>query len=244
MDLREIGQLSFQEECQHWWIQTRFLYIDKVIDMFEQRNLVVKEFGHGSGQNIWYIQHRPNITSITGVDLQWPKNHRPDWANARTHFLSNDDQSKADLILAMDVLEHIAGDELALSQWSQLLSEGGRILLTVPAFQCLWSSHDIKLGHIKRYTRRDIETLAKKCGLEIEFSCYIFSLFMPLVYFIRKILPENSKEQTDLAPTHPLLNRLFIFIGKVEYCLKGNPFWGTSVVAILKVKHEKISQSN
>ena len=68
---------------------------------------------------------------------------------------------KADIVLAMDVLEHIQDDYSTLKEWKNTLKPNGLLLITVPAFQHLWSSHDIFLGHHRRYNKKDISDLAQ-----------------------------------------------------------------------------------
>ena len=55
----------------------------------------------------------------------------------------------------MDVLEHIRDDYSALKEWKKVLNPNGIILISVPAFQHLWSHHDKFLGHYRRYNKKD-----------------------------------------------------------------------------------------
>ena len=67
MDLLELNQLTFQDEVNHWWIKTRFLYLKKVIDDIKNPQLSVREYGFGSGQNIWFMQNISSVSKIEGV---------------------------------------------------------------------------------------------------------------------------------------------------------------------------------
>ena len=57
----------------------------------------------------------------------------------------------ADIVLAKDVLEHIQDDYSTLKEWKTTLKQNGLLFISVPVFLHLWSSHDIFLGHYKRY---------------------------------------------------------------------------------------------
>lgn len=82
-----------------------------------------------------------------------------------------------DLVLALDVLEHIENDAGALRDWVNLLRPQGRLLISVPAHPARWSAGDEWAGHFRRYTRRGLVALFDEAGLLIEhFECYGFPL--------------------------------------------------------------------
>ncbi|MDE7312173.1 MAG: hypothetical protein K2N87_11245 [Eubacterium sp.] len=85
--------------------------------------------------------------------------------------------------LLLDVLEHIEDDVGFLKLMRQKLVPGGKILLTVPAFQVLWSSEDEAAGHYRRYTARQAEEAALKAGFTVLYSNYFFGfLFLPILF--------------------------------------------------------------
>ena len=85
-----------------------------------------------------------------------------------------------DLIAALDVLEHVEDDTAALRALGEWLSERGVLLTTVPAFQWLWSEHDVLSHHLRRYTRERLTTLLRDAGLNVLYSGYFNSLLFPL----------------------------------------------------------------
>ena len=72
-----------------------------------------------------------------------------------------------DFIFTLNVLEHIEDDESAFCRLATKLARGGRLLIYVPAFQCLWTSLDERLKHYRRYRRRELERLARCAGLTV-----------------------------------------------------------------------------
>jgi SAM-dependent methyltransferase len=247
VDLKEVDGYNDSDEREHWWIKTRFCYIDnalKKLSLSITSKISVVEFGHGTGQNLWFLKNRSivsgQIKKILGIDPLLPDN----LCGEENGFYQTNDLLKAsgataDLVLAMDVLEHIDDELEALKSWVLATKNGGVILLTVPAFMSLWSYHDEFLDHKRRYTKADLFVLANKCNLEVVSIKYAFSfLFLP-VYIIRKIIRrKNSNNGKDQDLQLPLLfiNKLMYMVGKFEAFLGGNPFFGTSVVGIFKVK--------
>jgi hypothetical protein len=90
-------------------------------------------------------------------------------------------QVSQQLILMMDVLEHVDDDVGLLRQYTDHMPHGGHIVITVPAFQFLWSGHDVFLEHRRRYTRSTLETVVRAANLQIVHTRYFFGLLFPLV---------------------------------------------------------------
>jgi len=86
------------------------------------------------------------------------------------------DDHSFDYIYSLNVLEHIEDDGEALRLWRTKLKPGGRLLIYVPAFQILYSGMDRKVGHFRRYTRRQLGAKAAGSGFEIRSLAYVDSL--------------------------------------------------------------------
>jgi SAM-dependent methyltransferase len=71
-------------------------------------------------------------------------------------------------ILLSEVLEHLADDAGTLSACRRLLARGGHLVLTVPANPALWTEWDDLAGHLRRYTRRELESKLRAAGFRIE----------------------------------------------------------------------------
>ncbi|MBC8289251.1 MAG: class I SAM-dependent methyltransferase [Planctomycetes bacterium] len=81
-----------------------------------------------------------------------------------------------------DVLEHIENDVEFAAQTNHVLIPGGRLYLTVPAFNCLWSEDDRTAGHFRRYRRREIQTCLERAGFRVLYCTYFFApLFLPIM---------------------------------------------------------------
>ena len=91
------------------------------------------------------------------------------------------------LIIMLDVLEHIEADEAALAECRQILKPGGRMLITVPAFQRLWGSHDDLYGHKRRYTADELRQKVLRAGLTIDHITYVEWLFTLPLWLTRSI---------------------------------------------------------
>lgn len=145
-----------------------------------------------------------------------------------------------------DVLEHIEDDETFLKQIAEFLPKGGRIYITVPAMQCLWSAEDDYAGHFRRFNLKETKRIAHATQLKIIHQSYFFSYYVPFVWLLR-VLPEKlgkkptyeeiwQKEQNYHQSSKGLNTVLNAFHG-VELGLSNmgiQPFWGSSRLIILE----------
>ncbi|MDC1047001.1 methyltransferase domain-containing protein, partial [Candidatus Pseudothioglobus singularis] len=242
MDFKEYRQkgLTTDDEHNHWWIKTRFQYIDYAASMINQPISVI-EYGCGTGQNLRYLREyyrqSEKINSLTGVDINLPTNYSPKWMTKNDKFINTNVDTingKSNMLIAMDVLEHIESDADALRAWVANINDDSIVLITVPAMQHLFSYHDRYMGHHRRYTRKSLIKLGESAELHSVKVMYIFSYLYPLVFFIRKVLSKisESEDKSDLKKTHPFVNFILYYLGVAEYKFGSHIPFGTSVVGI------------
>ena len=77
-----------------------------------------------------------------------------------------------DSVFALNVVEHIFDDQLAVSNCYKLLKPGGRLVVLVPAYQWLYNNFDAELEHYRRYTRKRLESIFLKSSFSIYHSQY------------------------------------------------------------------------
>jgi 2-polyprenyl-3-methyl-5-hydroxy-6-metoxy-1,4-benzoquinol methylase len=139
-----------------------------------------------------------------------------------------------DLILMLDVLEHLPEPEAALEHARTLLSPGGRLLMTVPALNALWTTHDDVNHHYIRYDRRSFRSLAAAAGVEVLVLRYFFHWTCPIKLLIR--LKERLWKTRPEPPRVPqrLLNQVCLALSCAEQSVAGPlrlPF-GSSLLAV------------
>jgi SAM-dependent methyltransferase len=242
MDIRELDQLTPEQEMGHWWMGTRFLHLDFAVASTRAQTpsgrLRVLEMGCGSGQNLRYLRTRSplaqRIGAMTGVDPNLdPARIERGWMGPEDRLTRDEASPEAagtwDLLVAMDVLEHIEDDRGALTRWASRLAPGGTAFLTVPAFPMLWSEHDVRLAHVRRYRKRRLLEVALAAGLVPETCSYIFGhLFVPALV-LRKLLGARSRAATGFRPSSAPVNSALLALGALEARLGGNPWFGTSL---------------
>jgi len=137
-----------------------------------------------------------------------------------------------DAILSADVLCHAQVDESsAMRELSRCLKPGRSLLLNLPAFNWMRSSHDVHVHTVRRYTTASARRLAETTGFRIAGAGYWNSLLFPLVLLYR-LTAGRSKSESDVQPFPPWQDRLFYAVTAAERRLTSRGFrppFGSSV---------------
>ena len=144
-----------------------------------------------------------------------------------------------------DVLEHIEHPEILLKEIHRILQPGGKLVVSVPALQWLWSQADVDAGHFKRYKRDDLNTLLAQCGYEHAGSGYFMASMVAPLYWLRarpfrknknlSVSENQEKLSKELAPGF-LYSAVASAMLSLEYLwslLLPLP-WGTSVGGVYR----------
>lgn len=153
-----------------------------------------------------------------------------------------------DVIFLLDVLEHLDDDSESLRNIYRSLRKDGHLLLTVPAYQWMWSSHDERLHHKRRYQKRSLISRLNDAGFEVEFDSHFTSLFLPFAIIQRLIMKSGlkSKVHPPTKETNSLkfksLHQFIANLLAIERCIVlalGLPIGLSIVVVAKKPGHEK-----
>ena len=115
-----------------------------------------------------------------------------------------------------DVLEHIKDDKGIIKKLSNHLKKGGYILVTVPAFQLLFSKKDVALGHFRRYNLKDLKIVFKRFEQK-RLTYFNFLLFFPISFLILffKTFKLDFINEVEKAPNF-FVNRLMYSLFIIE----------------------------
>jgi SAM-dependent methyltransferase len=208
---RDYELQTHRAEDRHWWYRGRRNVIQRVIaDLKLPARARILDAGCGSGRNMIELARHG---TVSGVELSGPS---VDVARARGagEVIAGSvldmpfDSDSFDLSVCLDVIEHLDDDVGALRELRRVLAPGGSLLVTVPAYQWLWSGHDEVNHHHRRYTRRSLQRVAEQAGWEQVRTTYFNSLLLPLAILLR-VLDRFSRKTTESSldlwvPPQPL----------------------------------------
>lgn len=146
--------------------------------------------------------------------------------------LNEFEDNSVDLIYSFNVLEHIENDTDYIRLFNQKLKENGTLIIYVPAFMCLYSSMDKKVGHFRRYTKKDlIEKLEQH--FKIEKCCYADSAGF-VTTLLYKIFGDKNG---DINPKALVIFDRFLFpLGRIFDILTFGKLFGKNVLCIARKK--------
>lgn len=184
MDLKEEHLLGDQVET-HWYYRAKRSAL-----LAATRNVPathVLDIGAGSGYFSRALIRAGRTQRATCVDLGYPGDSDALESGAPISFRTDITRSDADLVLMMDVIEHVPDDVALVRDYAAKVAPGTHVLVTVPAFMWLWSGHDVFLEHYRRYTLIGIEAVLRKAGLEIVAGHYFYGGVLPMVAAVRAV---------------------------------------------------------
>jgi SAM-dependent methyltransferase len=126
-----------------------------------------------------------------------------------------------DLIAVLDVVEHIEEDVAALKAMAECLKPDGKILITVPAHQWMWSAHDTVNHHFRRYSKKTLGAAIRAAGLKDNGLRWFNSLLFPAAVAARISGRLTGKDDSDDSPPAKPLNAVFEKIFGLERHLVG-----------------------
>jgi 2-polyprenyl-3-methyl-5-hydroxy-6-metoxy-1,4-benzoquinol methylase len=133
-----------------------------------------------------------NKKVVYAIDNGYPNDREEQDGVVLLNSLDSLPDKSVDCCIMMDVLEHIEDDRAFLKQATNKLRDNGVVMITVPAFQFLFSNHDVFVKHYRRYNSRQLKKLIKDCNLKIERMYYFYTLLL-VARLLSNFLSKNKK---------------------------------------------------
>jgi SAM-dependent methyltransferase len=203
----------------HWWFRAR----EELIIKFLRRKQPPEGWGTildvGCGDGLFF-RELAQFGDVEGIELAGDVISPNNPFRNRIHIGPFDETfqpgKKYSLILMLDVLEHLSEPVAALRNAVSLLQPGGSLLITVPAFRALWTSHDELNYHFTRYTKASFGEVAEQAGLKTAESRYLFYWL-----FLAKLAVRAKESLFGSRPSIPGIpasgvNRLLFWVSRME----------------------------
>jgi SAM-dependent methyltransferase len=196
---RDYELQTHQAEDRHWWYRGRRTVLERVIaDLRLPARARILDAGCGSGRNMVEFARHGAVTGIelseTSVALARERGAGEVIEGSVLEMPFEPDSF--DFAASLDVIEHLEDDLAALRELRRVVAPGGALLVTVPAYQWLWSGHDVVNHHFRRYTRRSLQRVAEQAGWQQARTTYFNSLLLPAAILLR-VLDRFSRKTTE-----------------------------------------------
>jgi SAM-dependent methyltransferase len=239
MEIAEYEKMYKFEEKYWWWVGKREI-VKGILDRLNLNSTNILDIGCGTGFNMNYLK---DYGKIVGLDfskeaLNFCKmrgNKNLVQANAEKVPFKGD---MFDLIITLDLLEHL-DDNKILKEFYRALKPTGYLIVTVPAFEFLWSEHDEALHHKRRYNKSQLREILTSNGFITEnISYWNFFLFLPIVAMrLIKRRMKSEEIETDVKELPNIVNMFLASVLSIEGRIISHgvnlPF-GVSIVCVCK----------
>jgi SAM-dependent methyltransferase len=245
MDLKELE--SGVDPKTNWYYQSKkvplFRYFEQLTKA-QGKKLTVIDFGSGSGFFAYeLLEAYPDlIEDVLLIDIGYTEEEMAETKNAPVKKLRYIPPGINDsIVVMMDVLEHIEDDYAILEDIKSRLGENAHFFITVPAFMSVWSSHDVYLGHYRRYTIPMVKKLLTGTKCRIDEQYYIYGSIFPLVWLVRRLKKNEENmtqpESSDMKPLPSPINAILKAYNSFEMNFrKSNKLFGLTCVAEGRLK--------
>jgi SAM-dependent methyltransferase len=244
----EMYRVHQEFQDSHWWFTARREIVLSVLRRAIRRGrmqlpLRLVDVGCGAGGMVPYVAE---FGYAIGIDPspEVIEFARRNGIQARLGSLPADvsraGEEPFDVVLLLDVLEHIDDDGSALRGLHAVLRPGGVLLLTVPAFQFLWSKHDVVNEHRRRYTRAALAQRLRQAGFAVEKISYFNTVLFPPIAAVRvagRLFRGRRPEVSDMVAVREPFNGILHSLFAVErHALAAVSFpFGVSLIAVARV---------
>lgn len=220
---------------RHWWWRVREqILLDKIARLLARvEDARILDVGCGAGL---FFDALARFGHVEGIESDAAAAQRNETSRGRIAIGELDDSyaptAPFDLILMLDVLEHVPRADALVERAAGILKSSGRILITVPSFDWLWTAHDDMNHHLRRYTSRGLRQMIGDAGLVPIDTHYMFqSLVVP------KLIVRAKERLTAGRPTvpkipSPAVNRALRAWYRAEYSLLRWAPLGSSLMAV------------
>lgn len=238
MDIKEIDILG-DDVAMHWYYRSKAKAVKKLLRGEPMERIL--DVGAGSGFFSRSLLSQSHAREAWCVDISYTEDSESTQAGKPVHFRRSIDSVPAEVVLLMDVLEHVDDDIGLLKEYAAKVPANTTFLVSVPAFQWLWSAHDVFLEHKRRYTLPQIEHVAQSAGLQVKRGAYYFGAVFPIAVATRvmkKILKRGTDEpKSQLKKHNPLVNGVLGSLCALELAaLQHNRLAGLTAFCLAKTK--------
>jgi SAM-dependent methyltransferase len=220
-----------QIEDRHFWFRARNRLITSLTRKFTSAlkpGYLILEVGCGTGNVLRALRQTCPDAVVIGMEL-WFDGLRFAQQRSAGPLVQGDVRNcpfgkPFDLIGMFDVLEHIPEELETLTALRETLAPNGRLMLTVPAHQSLWSYFDEAAHHCRRYSSKDIRARLTEAGFEVEFLSQFMTSIFPIVWLVRKMsgrrrAPDSQRHGSEDA--RALASREFRVLPVINGLLTG-----------------------
>ena len=234
----KLMEMISELEDYYWWYKGRLSILDYCFKHFIKNGSRIINIGCGVGN---VSQLASNYGEVVSTDYslkaaQLTKQKGNDLIFCSSVLDLSLKEDYFDIALCLDVLEHLASDTKGLKEIHRVLKKSGMLIITVPAYNWLWSTSDDIACHYRRYNKKFVESLLQQNGFEISFISYFNCLLFPLalIYILFHLIITKQPKEYDFPKFKRITNWILkkIFACEKHFIRKPGFPYGLSIICL------------
>jgi SAM-dependent methyltransferase len=174
------------EQRGYWWYRARSGLLHAALDPYLDSPARTLDVGSADGPSVGWLRGGMRVEIDTD-----PRGLSPGMGVCGSALALPFRDETFDVVGAFDVLEHCEPEDAAMKELVRVLAVGGRLLMSVPAYQWAWTDHDVRAGHFRRYSRRRLLAATRRTGLSVERCTHAFASVFP--FFVAERVARRFK---------------------------------------------------
>lgn len=214
MDVAQPGSSSIGQP-DYWWFRARTELLRAALGDFVGTPTRLLDVGSADGPSVSWL-HGDHQRVAIDLDPRGLTPGRDVCASALALPFASD---TFDVVGAFDVIEHCEPEARAVAELARVLTPGGRLLASVPAYSWAWTDHDVQAGHHRRYTLRRLVAAVEASGLTVRRSTYGFAGVFPFFAaerLLRRARRGGSPAEHRLPQVSPVMDRILTGLSAAE----------------------------
>jgi SAM-dependent methyltransferase len=244
-------RVMFEVEDDYWWYRGLRALLERLLAQYgpgDASHGVILDVGCGTGANLKLMQSYGDAFGVDPSEQAIAFCRARGISQGRVFLASATDlpfpDSQFDLAVSFDVICNLPDDAAAFSEIARVLKPRAPFIVGLPAYQWLWSLHDVAVGHRRRYDARELRKKLSATGFDIERITYANALLMPLIAAVRLVSRRatNGREvHSDLTPLPRIVNAplSMLFNAEMRAVSRVNLPWGLSVISIARKRQAR-----
>tara|TARA_A100001015_G_scaffold318017_1_gene436594 strand:+ start:212 stop:907 length:696 start_codon:yes stop_codon:yes gene_type:complete len=225
------NSIPLESDQNWWWYRAKRNILDLIIQRnIKNENLDILEIGPGLGNNLKCLNKYGNL-DVVEIDDKFLNYIKEKNNNLVNNFYKDISElnKEYDLIVLLDVVEHIEFPKRFLNNLNKFLKQDGKLIIGVPSLKFLWSKHDEELKHFNRYNWKELCDVCSSYKLKKKYG---FNYLMILARYIQIKFTKNIHTTNETAY---FTNEVLYFISRIEHILRKiniNPKKGISIIGL------------
>jgi SAM-dependent methyltransferase len=208
------GSSSLQQP-DYWWYRARAGLLGNALGSYLGEPARVLDVGSADGPSVgWMEGGHARFT----IDVD-PRGLKPGQGTCASALALPFPDGAFDVVGAFDVLEHCEPESVAIKELARVIAPGGRLLLSVPAYQWAWSDHDVRAGHHRRYTKARLLAAVGQTDLTVVRSTYAFCAVFPFFAaerIVRRLKRGSDPSASRLPEVSPMMDKVLMSLTRAE----------------------------